>query len=99
MPVSAGVEVTISDRLRPGEPSLTVRLPRTFAGELCALSKQHIGATVEIRVGCEAISRPLVREPICGGSFVVSGTMTPADAEALAARIRNGSQRCITPTN
>ena len=57
---------------------------------LAELTAASIGRKLEIRVDGEVVSEPVIREPILGGSIVISGSMTAQEAGRLAMRLRDG---------
>lgn len=68
-----------------------------IAEAICSLSRRSVDKELAVVVGCDVVSRPVVREPLCVGRFWISGRDTREEAENLARRIRSGSRRCEQP--
>ncbi|MCW5747632.1 MAG: hypothetical protein KIT36_15705 [Alphaproteobacteria bacterium] len=74
-----------------GTPHVEVRLSGAAAERLRDFTTAHVGKVIDIRVDGRVISRPMIREPIAGGTFVITGRLTGDDARAMAAAFRAGS--------
>jgi preprotein translocase subunit SecD len=74
---------------RTREPVVTFRLTEQSGRLFAEFTGSNIGRTVEIRV----VMRPIIREPIAGGSVQVSGGFTRSEAKDLADRLNNGTAK------
>src|SRR5262245_3309525 len=57
---------------RTKEPVVTFRLTERSGRLFAEFTKMNIGRTIEIRVDGKVIMKPIIREPILGGSVQVS---------------------------
>lgn len=73
-----------------GMPVVALKMTGESAKAFGDFTAAHVGHAVSILVDGEAVSSPVVREPIRGGEVTISGSMTEADAKALAGRIAKG---------
>lgn len=64
---------------------------------VCQLTKPIVDQPLDIVVGCETVSKPIVREPLCGRCLSIA-LFDSAEAAALAQRIRNGTNRACAPS-
>ena len=65
---------------------------------VCQLTRQIVDQPLHIVVDCKTISRPVVREPLCGRCFLISANDIQ-EANALAQRLRQGSNRRCAPVS
>jgi hypothetical protein len=72
---------------------------RYYAGRICNLTRRFIGKPVEIRVGCELVASPIVREPLCNSSCIDLSATDLADAERLVTKLRDGSRTSCPSTS
>ena len=79
--------------LRTSEPVVTFRLTPASAKVFSELTSKNVGKAMAISVDGRVITKPVIREPIIGGSGQLSGNMTAADAKTLAERLASGKGR------
>lgn len=65
---------------------------------ICQLTRQIIEQPMSIVVDCETVSRPVVREPLCGRCLQISANDI-FEANALAQRLKKGSNRRCAPVS
>ena len=65
---------------------------------ICQLTRQIIEQPMSFVVDCEIISRPVVREPLCGRCLRISANDI-FEANALAQRLKKGSNRRCAPVS
>jgi preprotein translocase subunit SecD len=93
--IEAHAELIVSVRetrqvLAFSEPRVEVWLNQAIRGRISRLSREIIDEPLDIIVGGERISSPIVREPLCSqGCFVIS-VHDVSEAHALAQRMRTG---------
>ena len=94
MPLRLQIEqaVPILDE-RTREPMVSFRLTARSGRMFGEFTSRNIGRTIEIRVDGKVVMRPIVREPIMGGSVQLSGGLTLTEAKELADRLNSGSAR------
>ena len=78
---------------RTKEPAVTFRLTDRSGRLFAEFTGNNIGRTIEIRIDGKAVMRPIIREPILGGSVQITGGFTLKDAQELADRLNSGSAR------
>jgi preprotein translocase subunit SecD len=66
--------------------------------KICQFTRRIVEQPMDIVVDCEAISKPVVREPLCGSCLQISAN-TFMDANALAQRLKTGSNRRCAPVS
>ena len=76
-----------------GQPAIGIAFYTESAEALAAFTRDHVGRQIVIRIDGEDVMSPIIREPILGGEILISGNMTMADAEALAARLSAGDAK------
>jgi preprotein translocase subunit SecD len=77
---------------RTGEPLVSFRFTPDSARKFAQFTAQNVGHAAEMRVDGKAYSRPVIREPITGGSGQISGHLSVQEAKDLAARLSAGTQ-------
>ncbi len=91
------VEVA-GDRLVDAQPTfqnneavVSFRFDSVGAKKFADITRQHVGEPFAIVLDDKVISAPVIREPILGGSGVISGSFTPQSAKDLAVLLRAGA--------
>jgi preprotein translocase subunit SecD len=72
---------------RIGQPVLNIKLLRSQQRVFAVFSSNNVGRKMELRVGGKALHASVIREPLLGGSFQISGISlerVQALAEALS---------------
>jgi preprotein translocase subunit SecD len=77
---------------RTGEPVVTFRFTEVGARRFAQFTTENVGHVAELRVDGKVYSRPVIREPILGGSGQISGHLSVPEAQALAARLNGGAK-------
>ncbi len=78
---------------RTGEPIVTFRMTRESGRAFGELTKNNVGRPMELRVDGQVLMKPVIREPVLGGSLQISGEFTPQAAKELAARLLAGASK------
>jgi hypothetical protein len=86
----AAAEVAFDQRT--GEPVVSFRFTPDSARKFAEFTRQNVGHPAEMRVDGKALSRPVIREPILGGSGQISSHFTEQEARDLAARLTAGTR-------
>jgi protein-export membrane protein SecD len=73
------------------QPVVSFRFDNTGARRFGTLTQEHTGQLFAIVLDGEVISAPRIREPILGGSGVISGSFTVESANQLAILLRAGA--------
>jgi preprotein translocase subunit SecD len=74
-----------------GEPVVSFRFDSIGARRFGDATAQNVGKSLAIVLDGQVISAPRIREPILGGSGIISGTFTPQEAHDLALLLRAGA--------
>jgi preprotein translocase subunit SecD len=82
----------IADRAT-GEPVVSITFDAASTEAFAAFTRDNVGRKTVVRIDGEDVMSPIIREPILGGEVQISGSMTMADAKALAARLSSGDAR------
>jgi preprotein translocase subunit SecD len=82
------------------DPGVEVCFAKDVAERVCQLTRQIVGQELAIMTDCETLTRPVVREPLgCTSSCLRISIFDFVDANALAQRIRRGSNRSCAPSS
>jgi len=84
-------EIAVVPDASSGKPVLNIRLAEDTAAAMGAFTAARIGEQIDVRVGAEVLTSPIVRDAILGGALQISGDFTQAEAEALATLLRSGA--------
>ena len=77
---------------RTSEPVVSFRFTPDSARRFAEFTAQNVGRAAEMRVDGKVLSRPVIREPILGGSGQISGHLNVPEAQDLAARLMSGTK-------
>jgi preprotein translocase subunit SecD len=78
---------------RTNEPVVTFRLTEASRKVFADLTSKNVGRAMAFIADGHVIMKPIIREPILGGSGQLLGNMTAADANSLAERLASGKVR------
>jgi preprotein translocase subunit SecD len=73
-----------------GAPAVSVRLDARYDDRFAALTRRHVGERGRIRVCGKVVSAPMVVSEIFSAAFVITGSFTVAEAEALVVDLKGG---------
>jgi preprotein translocase subunit SecD len=74
-----------------GQPAVNFRFDTTGARQFGDYTRQNVGRIFAIVLDDKVISAPRIREPILGGSGIISGSFTTESANELAVLLRAGA--------
>ena len=74
-----------------GQPVVSFRFDAAGARKFGRITQDNVGRLFAIVLDGKVISAPRIREPILGGSGVISGSFTPDSANELAVLLRAGA--------
>jgi preprotein translocase subunit SecD len=77
---------------RSGETIVQLKMQKESGLAFAGFTQRHLGKPMEIRVDGRTVSKPVIREPILGGSLQISGQFSPDEAADLARRISAGTE-------
>jgi len=69
------------------EPVIEVVLGDESARRVADVTTKNIGAQAEIRIDGDAVLKPVIREPLLHGTFMISGRFSRQQADAIAKRL------------
>lgn len=79
-------------------PRVEVCYTAEIQERVCQLTSQIVEQATSLVVDCEVVSKPVVRERLCGPCLQISA-YDLADANALAQRLRKSSNRQCAPVS
>ncbi|GJL85282.1 MAG: protein translocase subunit SecD [Micavibrio sp.] len=82
---------TASPSFQQGEAVVSFRLNGVGGRRFCDVTRNNVGKPFAIVLDNEIISAPNIREQICGGQGVISGSFTVQSANELALLLRAGA--------
>jgi preprotein translocase subunit SecD len=80
-------------------PEVEVCFSKDIRERVCELTQKIVGQPIEIVIDCATVSKPIVREPLCTRPCFLIGMGDLADTNALAQRIRRGTNRTCAPSS
>jgi preprotein translocase subunit SecD len=89
--VSGANLVDAQPTYQQNEPVVSFRFDSAGARKFGAVTRDHVGELLAIVLDGKVISAPRIREPILGGSGVISGSFTAQSANELAVLLRAGA--------
>ena len=79
-------------------PRVEVCFAKDVRERICQLTEQIIGEPLAIVIDCDTVSKPIVQEPLCDNPCFQISANDIAEANALAQRIRKGTNRVCAPS-
>ena len=89
--VSGGNLTDAQPTYQQNQPVVSFRFDSAGARKFGAVTREHVGELLAIVLDGKVISSPRIREPILGGSGVISGSFTAQSANELAILLRAGA--------
>ena len=89
--VSGESLVDAQPTFQQNEPVVSFRFDTAGGRKFGNVTREHVGELLAIVLDDKVISSPRIREPILGGSGVISGSFTVQSANELAVRLRAGA--------
>ncbi|MFN3077210.1 MAG: protein translocase subunit SecD [Alphaproteobacteria bacterium] len=77
--------------LQDGQPVVNFRFDTLGGKKFAKLTQENVGHLMAIVLDGKVISAPVIREPILGGSGIISGSFTTQSAHELALLLRAGA--------
>jgi preprotein translocase subunit SecD len=75
---------------RTGEPVITFRMTEASRKVFADYTSKNVGRPMAVIVDGKVIMKPVIREPITGGTAQIAGNFTVAEAKTMAERISKG---------
>jgi preprotein translocase subunit SecD len=73
-----------------GRPVISIVLAASSARAFGEFTTANVGRAAEVRIDGKAVMKPIVREPILGGTVMISGAFSIDEARNLASRLATG---------
>jgi preprotein translocase subunit SecD len=86
----ASAHATLDQRAKV--PVVTIKLSKSSARILGEFSSRNIGKMTEFRAAGQVLMKPVIREPLLGGSMQISGHFTVYQARDLVDRLNAGGR-------
>ena len=83
--------VDAQQTFQDGQPVVSFRFDSVGARQFGRTTGDHVGRPLAVVLDNEVISAPVIREPILGGSGIISGSFSMAEAQNLALLLRAGA--------
>lgn len=80
------------------DPHVEICVTKEFKERVCDLTKKVVGEATAVVVDCETVTKPIVREPLCTRPCFTISANDLAEANALAQRIRRGTNHACAPS-
>jgi preprotein translocase subunit SecD len=83
-----------ADVQRPGnEPVIVIVLTEASARIFADVTSKNVGKAIDVRVDDRSVMKPVVREPILGGTVTISGRFSRSEADEMVARLSSGGAK------
>ena len=76
--------------LRTNEPVIAFRMTEAGRKVFAEITTKNVGRPMAFIVDGKVLMKPVIREPITGGTGQIAGNFTVAEAKAMAERISKG---------
>lgn len=83
--------VNAQPTFQDGQPVVSFKFDAVGARRFCEVTTRNVGRPFAIILDDEVISAPVIRDAICGGSGIISGSFTVQTANNLALLLRAGA--------
>jgi hypothetical protein len=80
-------------------PYVFVCFAQDVGERICELTRQIVHEPLAIVIDCDVVEKPIVHEPLCGEPCFRISANDAAEANALAQRIRKGTNRACAPSS
>ena len=84
----ASAELAFDQRTR--EPIITFRMTEASRKVFADYTSKNVGRPMAFIIDGKVIMKPVIREPITGGTGQIAGNLTAAEAKSLAERLATG---------
>src|SRR3546814_13035390 len=91
--VSGDTLVDAQATFQDNQPVVSFRFDSLGGRRFAQTTKENVGKQLAIVLDQKVISAPRIREPILGGSGIISGNFTVQGANDLALLLRSGERR------
>ena len=89
--ISGDMLVDSQPSFEQGAPVVSFRFNSIGAKRFCDITRENVGNPFAIVLDDEVISAPVIRDAICGGGGIISGSFTVREAHDLSLLLRAGA--------
>jgi len=89
--ISGDMLIDSQPSFEQGAPVVSFRFNSIGAKRFCAVTRDNVGKPFAIVLDDEVISAPVIRDAICGGGGIISGSFTVKEAHDLSLLLRAGA--------
>ena len=89
--ISGDMLIDSQPTIESGRPVVSFRFDAVGARRFGSVTQNNVGKPFAIVLDNKVISAPVIREPILGGSGIISGSFTTIEAQDLALLLRAGA--------
>jgi len=75
-----------------GKSVIFVKVSEESKRQIAELTQKNLGRPTEFRVDGKVVMKPIIREPILGGTFELTGGFTIEEAKDIAKRLSSGTK-------
>jgi preprotein translocase subunit SecD len=75
-----------------GKSVIFVKVSEESKRQIALLTQSNIGRPTEFRIDGKVVMKPIIREPILGGTFELTGSFTIEEAKDIAKRLMSGTK-------
>ena len=89
------IEVKVADariEQQTGKSIIFVKVSEESKRQIAELTQKNLGRPTEFRVDGKVVMKPVIREPILGGTFELTGGFTIEEAKDIAKRLSSGTK-------
>ncbi len=75
-----------------GKSVIFVKVSEESKRQIAELTQKNLGRPTEFRVDGKVVMKPIIREPILGGTFELTGSFSIEEAKDIAKRLSSGTK-------
>ena len=75
-----------------GKSVIFVKVTEESKRQIAELTQKNLGRPTEFRIDGKVVMKPVIREPILGGTFELTGGFTIEEAKNIAQRLMSGAK-------
>jgi hypothetical protein len=87
LPYSLYRNTVTGEITKHGRPYVEICFNAAIGAKLCELTQRIVGEPLELWVNCQAIVKPVVREPLCSDACLKLSSFDPSEAGELVSRL------------
>jgi hypothetical protein len=87
LPYSLYRNIETGEITKGGRPYVEICFNAAIGARLCELTQRIVGESLELWVSCQAIVKPVVREPLCSDACLKLSAFNLPEAEQLVSKL------------